>query len=144
MFLGNLILYVQPHMYLYIGFAWLTLLYCTQYLQCVGDKNSRDCYYVHISNKLPSRYRESSGTTFTYICNVFGTGGKKEEKSACDLFTPKLTNSRKIALHIASSMVYSRILHLDFHKIMYESIFYNRFCTNKIEKDIYTFPSAMP
>ena len=102
------------------------------------------CYYVHISNKLPSRYRESSGTTFTYICNVFGTGGKKEEKSACDLFTPKLTNSRKIALHIASSMVYSRILHLDFHKIMYENIFYNRFCTNKIEKDIYTFPSAMP
>ena len=70
--------------------------------------------------------------------------GKKEEKSACDLFTPKLTNSLIIALHIASSMVYSRILHLDFHKIMYENIFYNRFCTNKIEKDIYTFPSAMP
>ena len=88
MFLGNLILYVQPHMYLYIGFAWLTSLYCTQYLQCVGDKNSRDCYYVHmLSNKLPSRYRESSGATFTYICNVFETGEKKKKISMRFVYT---------------------------------------------------------
>ena len=98
------------------------------------------CSYVKY-NKLPSRYHESSGTTFTYLCMCLRLG--KKEKSACDLFTPTLTNSLKIALHIASSMVTAE-LHLDFHKIVYSTkVPTIDFARTKLRK-IYAFPSAMP
>lgn len=143
MFLGNLILYVQQHMYLYIGFAWLTSLYCTQYLQYVGDKNSLDCYYVHmlsITNFPQDIMKAVVQHLHIYVC-VWDW--EKKEKSACDLFTPTLTNSLKIALHIASSMVTAE-LHLDFHKIVYSTkVPTIDFARTKLRK-IYAFPSAMP
>ena len=67
----------------------------------------------------------------TYFCMCLT--GKKEDKSACDLFSYSLI--LKIALHIASMVTE---LHLGFHKIVYLAKLYKctlqSICMNKFKK----------